>query len=110
MTREEFKQLPEGPPYYEFEYGEIIEMARAKPKHNRLMGRLFALLDAFVSSHHYGMVFQDSEVDFTPEITYAPDLPFIRIGDDLRPGLGEARVERASGSDGRGWIRVGIEV
>ena len=36
MTLEEFRQIPEGPPYYEFEEGEIIPMPaplclRSKP-------------------------------------------------------------------------------
>jgi Uma2 family endonuclease len=78
MTKEEFKQLPEGPPYYEFEYGEVVEVSRAKPKHNRLMGRLFAVIDAFVSERGLGIVFQDSEVDLSPDLTYASDITFIR--------------------------------
>jgi Uma2 family endonuclease len=78
MTKQEFKQLPEGPPYYEFEYGEVVEVSRAKPKHNRLMGRLFAVIDTFITEHGLGIAFQDSEVDLTPDLTYAPDITFIR--------------------------------
>jgi Uma2 family endonuclease len=78
MTKEEFKQLPEGPPYYEFEYGEVIEVARPHPFHNIIVGCLFAFLYNFVRERNLGLVFQDSEVDLTPDLTYAPDILFIR--------------------------------
>jgi Uma2 family endonuclease len=78
MTKQEFKQLPEGPPYYEFEYGEVVEVSRAKPKHNTLKGLLFATLDAFICKRGLGIVFPCSEVDLTADLTYAPDITFIR--------------------------------
>lgn len=31
MTKGEFKRLPKGPPYYEYERGEVIEVSRPHP-------------------------------------------------------------------------------
>lgn len=56
MTKEEFKQLPEGPPYYEYEFGEVIEVARLHPFHNIIVGCLFAFLYNFVQQHQLGLV------------------------------------------------------
>lgn len=78
VTKEEFKQLPEGPPYYEFEYGEVIEVSRPHPDHNDIVGILFAFLHGYVRQQGSGRVFMDVDVDLTPDLTYAPDLLFIR--------------------------------
>lgn len=78
MTKKEFKLLPEGPPYYEFEYGEVIEMPKPHPWHNIVVGRLFDRLFEHVREHDLGLVFQDSEVDLTEDLTYAPDIIFLQ--------------------------------
>ena len=78
MAKAEFKQLPEGPPYYEYEYGQVIEMPRPHPWHNRVLHRLIGPIDAFVTQHGIGEVFMDSEVDLTQDLVYAPDFIFIR--------------------------------
>ena len=77
MTQAEFKQLPEGPPYYEFEYGRVIEMPRPHPRHNRIVGYLYVFLSRYVEEQGLGLVFMDVEVDLTPDLTYAPDLFFL---------------------------------
>lgn len=78
MTKEEFKQLPEGPPYYEFEYGEVIKVPSPHPKHNDLVIVLGAFLRQHTRERRLGLVFCDVDVDLTPELTYAPDVLFIR--------------------------------
>ncbi len=78
MTKQEFKRLPEGPPYYEYERGEVIEVSRPHPWHNRVVGRLYAFLDAYAQERGLGLVFMDSEVDLPTDLTYAPDITFIR--------------------------------
>lgn len=77
MSKEEFKQLPEGPPYYEFEHGEVIEMARPHPWHNTIIFDMASFLKRYVSSKGLGVVFADVDVDLTPQLIYAPDLLFI---------------------------------
>lgn len=78
MTKEEFKQLPEGPPYYEYERGEVVEVARPHPWHNLVVGVLYYLLLMFVRHQDLGLVFMDSEVDLPTDLIYASDITFIR--------------------------------
>lgn len=78
MSKEEFKKLPEGPPYYEFERGKVVEVPRPHPWHNRVVGILYHLLLSFVERQKLGLVFMDSEVDLPTDVTYAPDILFIR--------------------------------
>ena len=40
MTLEEFRALPEGPPYYEFEEGELIPMTSPTPEHQDILAEL----------------------------------------------------------------------
>jgi Uma2 family endonuclease len=77
LTQAEFKQLPEGPPYYEFEHGKVIEMPRPHPRHNRIVLLLGSFLTRYVEENGLGLVFSDVEVDLTPDLTYAPDLFFL---------------------------------
>ncbi|MBI3947946.1 MAG: Uma2 family endonuclease [Armatimonadetes bacterium] len=73
----EFAQLPEGPPDYEYERGELIEMPRPHPRHNGLAAFLFTFLDAHVRQNRLGRVFLDSLVAVLPDVVYAPDVFFI---------------------------------
>ncbi|MBI3920360.1 MAG: Uma2 family endonuclease [Armatimonadetes bacterium] len=77
LSKEEFKQLPEVPPFYEFEFGEAIEMPKPHPWHNRVMGLLCAFPARFVERLGLGLVFMDVDVDLAPGLGYAPDLLFI---------------------------------
>ncbi|MFA0753803.1 MAG: hypothetical protein IMHGJWDQ_001582 [Candidatus Fervidibacter sp.] len=63
MTKEEFKGLPEGPPYYEYERGEVIEVSRPHPWHNFVLYLLASFLWSFVRTRDLGLVFMDNEVD-----------------------------------------------
>lgn len=84
MTLEEFLDLPEGPPFYEREPdGEVIEMPSARSGHNRLVGRLFGLLDTYVHAQDVGTVDMTLDVVFPSGRVYTPDLSYLgpeRIG------------------------------
>jgi Uma2 family endonuclease len=88
-TRVAFRQLPEGPPYYELENGELIEMARPRGRHQKLIGKLYALISAHVESEKLGEIWPEVEVDLTDRHTYVPDLSFLftenlhRFADDI---------------------------
>ena len=41
MTLEEFRAMPEGPPYYEYEEGELILVASPTPEHQDVVGILW---------------------------------------------------------------------
>ena len=76
-TAAEYRRLPEGPPYYELEDGELIEMVRPRGKHQKIIGRLFALLDEFVEREKLGEVWPEVAVQLSPTRIYIPDLSFL---------------------------------
>jgi len=77
LTIDEFKELPEGPPYYEYEHGEVIEMPRPHPWHNHIVIRLTSFLVDFVTQHRRGLVFADVEVQLGGNLVYAPDILYM---------------------------------
>jgi len=88
-TPEEYRRLPEGPPYYELEEGELIEMVRPRGKHQIIIGELYALLSGFLRQERLGKVWPEVAVFLTPRHVYIPDLSFLltehldRFGDDV---------------------------
>ena len=66
MTQEEFRALPEGPPYYEYEEGELILVASPTPEHQDLVSELSHVLRQFVRQHQLGRVVMEVDV-FLPE-------------------------------------------
>jgi Uma2 family endonuclease len=88
-TIAEYLRLPEGPPYYEFEDGELIEMVRPRGKHQEIIGRLFAALDTYLRQERLGKVWPEVVVLLTPRHVYVPDLSFLltehldRFADDV---------------------------
>jgi Uma2 family endonuclease len=88
-TIAEYLRLPEGPPYYEFEDGELIEMVRPRGKHQEIIGRLFAALDTYLRQEGLGKVWPEVAVLLTPRHVYVPDLSFLlnenlgRFADDV---------------------------
>jgi Uma2 family endonuclease len=76
-TQAEFRQLTEGPPFYELEDGMLIEMARPKGRHQEIIGHLFATITPFLRQNKLGKVWPEVEVDLTPTRTYVPDLSYL---------------------------------
>ncbi|HEX9868818.1 MAG TPA: Uma2 family endonuclease, partial [Candidatus Tectomicrobia bacterium] len=66
MTLEDLRALPEGPPYYEYEEGELILVASPTPEHQDIVGELSHLLRQFVRQHQLGRVVMEVDV-------YLPD-------------------------------------
>jgi Uma2 family endonuclease len=56
MSREQFLQLPEGPPYYDYVNGEAIEVNRPSVRHQYLLIRLASQLMAYVEPRQLGLV------------------------------------------------------
>ncbi|NCO42758.1 MAG: Uma2 family endonuclease [Armatimonadetes bacterium CG_4_10_14_3_um_filter_66_18] len=77
MTIEEFWKLPEGPPYYEFEDGEVTEMARPHGQHQRALRVLLRAVDGYLDEHGGGEVWPEIDVELSPRRAYAPDLVFL---------------------------------
>lgn len=76
-TQVEFHELPEGPPYYELEDGELIEMARPELRHQKVVTKLLLALSPYVEQNKLGEVWPEVEVDITPTNIYVPDLCFL---------------------------------
>ena len=88
-TLAEYRRLPEGPPYYELEDGELIEMVRPRGRHQLIIGRLFAAIDTYLTQARLGRVWPEVAVFLTPRHIYIPDLSFLltehldRFDDDV---------------------------
>jgi Uma2 family endonuclease len=81
MTLEEFYQLPEGPPYYEYEEGELIEMNRPQPRHQRVLGELHTEMALYLRQQPLGLLLLEVNVELLGSKVYTPDLIFIRAED-----------------------------
>ena len=88
LTLEDFNALPEGPPYYEFEEGALIELHSPTVTHQDITALLFVLVRARAHEAGLGRAFMNVDV-------YLPD------GRVLIPDLGVARYEHFSPVDGK---------
>lgn len=81
MTAEEFWEMPEKPGVrYELVEGEPIEVSPAARVHSKIVGALYRLLYAFVSSRSLGEVHGDGLgyiVQHDPDTVRVPDVSFI---------------------------------
>ena len=92
MTLEEFFAIPEGPPYYEFEEGELILMVKPHGRHQEVVLALGAALRSHVVQGKLGRVWPEIEVRLPGQArVYAPDLVF----------LSTDHLDRYSDTDGR---------
>ena len=77
MTLEEFRALPEGPPYYEYEQGELILVASPTPEHQDIVGELSHVLRQFVRQQQLGRVVMEVDVYLPDGRGYIPDLAYL---------------------------------
>lgn len=77
MSLDEFYALPEGPPDFELEEGELIAMPRPHARHQKAIMRLGALLDGHVTKNAMGTVWPEIDVQLSPFKVYAPDIVFL---------------------------------
>jgi len=76
MSREQFLQLPEGPPYYDYVNGEAIEVNRPSVRHQEILLALGASLLAHVQSRGLGRVLIEVNLELPNGNIYTPDLLF----------------------------------
>ena len=81
MSLEEFYALSEGPPYYEFEDGELVEMNRPTPRHQRVLLKLAIVIEEHISAYGLGRLYPEVNVEFSSGKVYTPDLIFYTAGD-----------------------------
>jgi Uma2 family endonuclease len=77
MTLEEFRALPEGPPYYEYEEGELILVASPTPEHQDVVGALWNVLWQFVRQQQTGRVVMEVDVYLPDGRGYIPDITYL---------------------------------
>ena len=77
MTLEDFRALPEGPPDYEYEEGELILVASPTPEHQDIVGELSHLLRQFVRQQQLGRVVMEVDVYLPDGRGYIPDLAYL---------------------------------
>lgn len=125
MTLDEFRGLPEGPPHYEYEDGELIEMTAPLVPHQDLSFEVTVAIKGHVKQHELGLVYQAVDVEL-PKInrTYIPDIIFIShtrgnvLGDDGKVHDAPDLVVEIVSPHGRGrdrltkfnnYFRAGVE-
>jgi Uma2 family endonuclease len=105
MTSEEFAALPECDQNLELIDGVVIMSPRARPPHQKFVGKLIAALDAWTERHGLGDIFPDTEMRVSDDWTPAPDLSFLRtehldrVGDKQILGPVDLAVEVLSPSN-----------
>lgn len=77
MTQAEFRQLPEGPPDFEFEYGVLIPMPRPHGRHQDIVAALVRTLPVYVARNGLGRCWVEIDVELSDTLTYVPDLVFL---------------------------------
>ncbi|MBI2876947.1 MAG: Uma2 family endonuclease [Candidatus Tectomicrobia bacterium] len=70
----EFYRLPEGPPYYEYEDGILIEMNRPTPRHQQVLGEIYGELRSYLREHPMGLLLLEVNVELLGRKVYTPDL------------------------------------
>lgn len=75
LTLDEFRLIPEGPPHFEFEDGELIEMTAPAIRHQRISFQMTSAMDRYADDQGLGVVLQAVDVEL-PSInrTYIPDI------------------------------------
>ena len=77
MSREQFLQLPEGPPYYDYVNGEAIEVNRPSVRQQYLLIRLSSQLMADVEPRQLVIVVGDCNLELPNGNIYAPDVLYL---------------------------------
>ncbi|MCS7038355.1 MAG: Uma2 family endonuclease [Anaerolineae bacterium] len=96
LSLAEFLALPEAPPRYEFEEGALIPMPQPHSRHQKILLRLAALLDAHIVAHGLGSLWPEIDVILPGEQrVYAPDLVYLRAEHLDRHHEGDGRIHGA---------------
>lgn len=80
ITRDEYRRLPEGPPYYELVDGELIEMVRPVRAHYRLFTRLVRYLDEYAQGVGGELAPEPNLYLPGTEDVFHPDLVYVDAG------------------------------
>src|ERR1043165_4076946 len=74
---EEFENLPEGPPFYDYIHGEAIEVNRPTARHADIQCYLLIALKAHVNENRLGRTHQEIDVKLPSGDWVGPDIIFL---------------------------------
>jgi len=77
FTLAEFEQIPIGPPYFEYDEGEIVELASPTFNHQDILGELNAETRFHLRKHRTGRVFIEVDVYLPDGKVFVPDMGFL---------------------------------
>jgi Uma2 family endonuclease len=78
MTSDQFAALPESEQYLELLNGLVVMSPKPRPRHQKFVGRLVAVLDPWVEQRNLGDLFPEVEMRLSDNWTPAPDVSFVR--------------------------------
>lgn len=78
VTKTEFLALPEGPPDFEFEYGDLVPMPRPHSRHQDVASALARVLQVYVARNGLGRCWMEVDVELNEDLSYVPDLVFLK--------------------------------
>lgn len=79
MSREQFLQLPEGPPYYDYVNGEAIEVNRPSMRHQEILLAVASQLRAHTQAQSLGKVAIEVNLELPNQNIYTPDILFYSL-------------------------------
>lgn len=73
----DFNTLPEGPPYHEFDNGEIIPLPPPTITHQDILFEVVAAVRSYARARNVGRAFMDVDVHLPDGRVYVPDFGFL---------------------------------
>src|SRR6266581_4335482 len=77
VTREQFEQLPEGPPFYDYVNGEAVELNRPSVRHQDIVVCVAFALRQHVRRGDLGIVAADVDVKLPSGDWVGPDVTYL---------------------------------
>ena len=78
MNSDQFAALPESKQYLELLNGFVVMSPKPRPRHQKFVGRLIAVLNPWTEQRNLGDLFPETEMRISDDWTPAPDLSFVR--------------------------------
>lgn len=124
MTRHDYQEMQEGPPYYQLVEGELVMSPSPTPNHQKVVGNIFNLIQNHLADHPVGEVYvAPLDVLLSETDVYQPDVFFMlkerrairaQTGIEGAPSLvvevlspGTERLDR--GAKRQVYARTGVE-
>ncbi len=91
-TLEKYLELPEGPPHFEYEDGELIPMTTPMPDHQDLADEMIHAIKSYLKTHRLGRAYREVGLLLPQGQAYVPDIAFLATANlDLLAADGKIR-------------------